>query len=108
MKEAIISQAFSRIYGPLSLVKLVCTDAYQMRRNRPGKLQLSVINSKISLFFFFFSDNYYYDPAVEKVCLGYCSTCYFLVLVVFLLLLNYIIITKAYFLLHTDNPSTEK
>lgn len=54
MKEAIISQAFSRIYGPLSVVKLLCTDAYQMRRNRPGKLQLSVINSKISLFVLFF------------------------------------------------------
>lgn len=60
MKEAIICQAFSRIYGPLSLVKLVCTDAYQMRRTRQGKLQLSVINSNIS-FLFFFPDNYYYD-----------------------------------------------
>lgn len=61
MKEAIICQAFSRIYGPLSLVKLVCTDAYQMRRTRQGKLQLSVINSNISLFYFFFPHNYYYD-----------------------------------------------
>lgn len=54
MTEAIICQAFSRIYGPLSLVKLVCTDAYQMRRNRPGKLQLSGINSNISLSVLFF------------------------------------------------------
>lgn len=66
MKEAIICQAFSRIYGPLSLVKPACTDAYQMRGTRQGKLQLSVINSNISLFHFFSPDNYNYDNCSGK------------------------------------------
>lgn len=34
MIEAMICQAFSGIYSPLRLVKPMCTDAYQVQRNR--------------------------------------------------------------------------
>lgn len=34
MIEAMICQAFSRIYGPLRLVKPMRTDAYQVQRNQ--------------------------------------------------------------------------
>lgn len=53
MKDTINCQAFSRIYDPLSLVKLVCTYAYQMKTKRTGKLQVGIINSNISFVLFF-------------------------------------------------------
>lgn len=57
MIEAMICQAFSRIYCLLSLVKLRCTDAYQVRRNRiEGRgLQRDVIKSNFALFVFIVS-----------------------------------------------------
>lgn len=54
MIEAMICQAFSRIYFPLSLIKPRCIDAYQARRNRIWEQGIATRCDQIKLCFVFF------------------------------------------------------
>lgn len=53
MIEAMICQAFSRIYCPLSLVKPRCTHAYKVWRNRSWEQRIATRCDQVKLCFLF-------------------------------------------------------
>lgn len=69
MIEAMICQAFSGIYCPLSLVKPRCTDAYQVRRNSSWEQRIATTCNQVGFVFVYYQINHI-SHGISHVCIN--------------------------------------